>query len=135
MYIKLYKIRVLFLVASTLMLCQCIKVVHPPKPVVVNKKNPLSPYSLPTASYLAMAEKQEGNQKQSLLLLAAGRLISEGKWQQGSAILAQTRDLTPVQTDEKSLLLAKTDVMRDRPKVALAKLASIHEIDTLSGYQ
>ncbi len=135
MFIKLYKIRVLFLLASTLMLCQCTKAVNSPEPlVVVNKKKPVSPYTLPTASYLAMAGKHEGNQKQNLLLLAAGRLISEGQWRQGSAILAQTNGLTPVQSNEKNLLLAKIDVMRDRPKVALAKLASIHEIDSLPVY-
>ncbi|MCL9683112.1 penicillin-binding protein activator [Legionella maioricensis] len=135
MFIKLYKIRVLFLLASTFILCQCTKAVNSPEPVVVvSKKKIVSPYSLPTASYLAMAGKQEGNQKQNLLLLAAGRLISEGQWRQGSAILAQTNDLTPAQTNEKNLLLAKIDVMRDRPKVALAKLASIHESDSLSVY-
>ncbi len=135
MFIKLYKIRVLFLLASTFILCQCTKAVNPPEPVVVvNKKKPVSPYTLPTASYLAMAGKQEGNQKQNLLLLAAGRLISEGQWRQGSAILTQTNDLTPVQVNEKKLLLAKIDVMRDRPKMALTKLTSIHDLDGLSAY-
>lgn len=116
------------------MLCQCTKAVNSPEPVVVVNKKLVSPYTLPTASYLAMAGKQDGNQKQNLLILAAGRLISEGQWRQGSAILAQTSDLTAVQLNEKNLLLAKVDVMRDRSKAALTKLASIHEIGSLSLY-
>ena len=135
MFIKSYNIRVLLVLASTFMLCQCTKAVNPPEqPTVVVKKKVDSPYKLPTASYLAMAGKQEGNQKQNTLLLAAGRMISEGQWRQGSAILAQTGDLTAVQLNEKNLLLAKVDVMRDRPKAALAKLGSINDSDNLSVY-
>ncbi len=116
------------------MLCQCTKAVSPPEPVVAIKKKIKSPYSLPTASYLTMAEKQEGQKKQELLLSAAGRLISEGQWRQGSAILTQTSELTADQLNEKNLLSAKVDVMRDRPQAALAKLADIHDIDNLSTY-
>ena len=136
MFIKLYKIRVLVLLASTLMLCQCTKAVNTQEQpqVVVVKKKLASPYKLPTATYLTMAGKEEGNQKQNLLLLAAGRMISEGQWRQGIAILAQTDDLTAVQAYEKKLLLAKVDVMRDRPKKALIQLTSINEPDGLSEY-
>jgi outer membrane PBP1 activator LpoA protein len=136
MFIKLYNLRVLFLLASTFLLCQCTKAVNPSEqPVVVVKKKLVSPYKLPTASYLAMAGNQEGNQKQITLLLAAGRLISEGQWRQGSAILTQTTNLTAAQINEKNLLLAKIDVMRDRPKEALAKLVKINEAEQLSIYQ
>lgn len=118
------------------MLCQCTKAVNSSEqPTVVVHKKLASPYTLPTASYLAMAEQQEGNQKHSTLLLAAGRMISEGQWRQGSAILAQTSDLNATQLNEKNLLLAKVDLMRDRPKEALIKLASLKEIESLSVYQ
>ncbi|CEG59098.1 Lipoprotein [Legionella fallonii LLAP-10] len=120
------------------MLCQCTKAVSPPEPVsapvVTVKKKVKSPYSLPTASYLTMAEKQEGQKKQDLLISASGRLISEGHWRQGSAILAQTSELTADQLNEKNLLLAKIDLMRDRPQSSLAKLADIHGINNLSTY-
>lgn len=120
------------------MLCQCTKAVSTPEPipepVVTVKKKIKSPYSLSTASYLTMAEKQDGQKKQELLISAAGRLISEGQWRQGSAILAQTSELTADQLNEKNLLLAKVDIMRDRPQAALAKLADIHVIDNLSTY-
>jgi len=68
------------------------------------------------------------------MLLAAGRLISEGQWRQGSAILAQTADLTPEQMSEKNLLLAKIDLIRDQPKSALNRLAKINETEMLSVY-
>ena len=136
MFIKPYKIRVLLLLISTFMLCQCTTAVNPPeqKPTVVVKKPLVSPYSLPSAAYIAMAAKQEGDQKQNSLILAAGRMISEGQWRQGSAILAQTGDLTPVQINEKNLLLAKVDVMRDRPQAALTKLATISAEASLGLY-
>lgn len=47
------------------------------------------------------AKNQQGIEKQQSLLLAAGRLISDGQWRQGTAILAQTSDLTPILKDEK----------------------------------
>src|SRR5580704_4680585 len=129
-------IKLLFLLVSLFMLCQCTKAVTSPEPIplAVVKKNVVNPYSLSAASYLARAEKQEGHKKQDLLILAAGRLIFEGQWRQGSAILAQTDELTVDQINEKNLLLAKIDVMRDRPKAALVKLTHIHEIAHLSVY-
>ncbi|HHF7375380.1 penicillin-binding protein activator [Legionella bozemanae] len=135
------KIRVFFLLTSTFLLCQCTTAVNPPEiaaPVPapkVEKKKIASPYSKPTGSYLAQAKNQEGMEKQQSLLLAAGRLISEGQWRQGAAILAQTSDLTPALKDEKNLLLAQIDLMRDRPQIALNKLDGITERDGLSAYQ
>ncbi|EHL32545.1 hypothetical protein [Legionella drancourtii] len=109
MFIKLYKIRVLTLLTSTLFLCQCTTAVNSsvtetpkpsPVPVVVKKKTK-NPYALSTSTYLIQAKNQEGSEKQKSLLLAAGRTISEGQWRQGAAILAQTADLTPALMDEK----------------------------------
>lgn len=135
MLINLSKLRIFLLLFSTLLLCQCTQTVNSSEPVVVvQKKKVTSPYSMPTATYLAMAKIQEGNKKQSLLLSAAGRVISEGQWIQGSAILAQTDDLTEDQLDEKNLLLAKIDSFRGRSKAALEKLATIKQPDTLSDY-
>lgn len=137
----LLKIRVFFLLTSTFLLCQCTTAVNPPEmaaPVPVpkvEKKKIASPYSKPTGSYLAQAKNQEGMEKQQSLLLAAGRLISEGQWRQGAAILAQTSDLTPALKNEKNLLLAQIDLIRDRPQIALNKLDGITERDELSAYQ
>jgi outer membrane PBP1 activator LpoA protein len=135
MLINLFKFRIFLLLLSTLLLSQCTQTVNSSEPVVVVKqKKVTSPYSMPTATYLAMAKNQEGNKKQSLLLSAAGRMISEGQWSQGSAILAQTEDLTEDQLDEKNLLLAKVDLLRGHSKSALAKLATIKQPNNFSNY-
>ena len=134
MLIKLIKFRILFLLGSTFFLCQCTKPVNSSEPVVVMKKKVASPFTMPTAEYLAMAKNQEGNEKQSLLISAAGRMISEGQWRQGSAILAHTNDLNVIQENEKKLLLAKVDMIRDKPKAALTRLVSIQDFNQLSTY-
>lgn len=109
MFIKTIKIRTFFLLTSTLFLCECTTAVNPPPmatpipvttPKVENKKI-ANPYSKPTSSYLTQAKNQEGSEKQQSLIRAAGRLISEGQWRQGAAILAQTSDLTPAAMNEK----------------------------------
>lgn len=142
MFIKFYKIRALTLLTSTLFLCQCTSTVNssvsessvPAVPALVKKKQ-RSPYTLPASGYLAQAKNQDGIEKQQSLILAAGRTISEGYWRQGAAILAQTTDLTPVLSDEKNILLAQIDIIRERPKVALSKLSLISEKDKLPSYQ
>lgn len=133
MLIKIIKFRVLFLLASSVFLCQCTTAVNSSEPVVVApvKKKAVNPYPLSTATYLALAKKQDGDEKQNSLILAAGRVISEGQWRQGLAILAQTSDLSDAQADEKNLLLAQIDVLRDNPKAALTKLALIKEVEQL----
>jgi len=131
MLINLNKTQCIFFLVTSFLLCQCTKAVTSPLPIVSHKKVS-SPYSLPTAAYLAMAKHQDGDDKQKSLILAAGRLISDGQWQQAAAILAQTSDLTVDQKQEKNLLLAKIDVMRDKPKDALIKLAKIVDIDSFS---
>ncbi|KTD53583.1 lipoprotein [Legionella santicrucis] len=143
MLINSIKIRAFFLLISTSFLCQCTTAVTPPEMAIpvsmsepkAEKKKLVSPYSKPTSSYLAQAKTQEGIEKQQSLLKAAGHLISEGKWRQGSAILTQTSDLTPILADEKNLLLAQIDLIRDRPQKALSQLAKITEQDDLSLYQ
>lgn len=90
-----------------------------------------SPYTMPAAAYLALAKNQIGNEKQSLFLMAAGRLIYDGQWRQGLAILAQTGKLSVELADEKSLLQAKVDLIREQPRVAIAKLATVREMNSL----
>lgn len=143
MLIKSYKIRVVTLLTSTLLLSQCTTAVNSSvsemplaisAPVAV-KKQQKSPYTKSTRDYLAQAKQQEGDEKQKSLLMAAGKTISAGHWQQGMAILAQTADLTAVLADEKSLLLAQIEMMRDRPNIALAKLAGINAKEKRPVYQ
>lgn len=101
---------------------------------IESQKKIESPYSLPTAKYLAQAAVQSGQDQQNTFLLAAGRLIDDGQWRQGLSILTQTRDLSPVQMDQKRLLLAKIDEMRDKSKAVLAQLSEIKEPKSLTAY-
>lgn len=122
-----------FLLLFCQLLCQCTKAVNSPAPVAVNKKI-MSPYSIETATYLARAKNQEGADKQKSLIMAAGRMISDGQWQQGAAILAQTNNLTFDQLNEKNILLAKIDLIHDKPQLALDKLINVKEADRLTLY-
>lgn len=135
MLINLHKTRVVFLLLLTVLLCQCTQTVNsdPSTPMVMNKKVE-NPYPLPVAEYLAMAKKQQGDEKNDSLIKAAGRMIYDGQWRQGAAILAQTKELMPNQRQQKALLLAKVDLMRDEVKNSLTKLAGIPDIDDLSLY-
>lgn len=133
MFINLFKFRLFFLLCSTFLLCQCTRVVNSTEPVMMPKKV-TSPYKLPVATYLAMAKTQEHKDRQNSLLLAAGQMITSGQWRQGLAILAQTTDLTAQQLSEKNLLLAQIDLIRDKPRDALSKLAHISERNSLSRY-
>ncbi len=93
-----------------------------------------NPYLAPVTTYLLQAKTQKGTQKQQSLLSAAGCLIYEGQWQQGLAILAQTHDLTLTQLDEKNVLLAQVDLMRDKPDEAFRQLNKINEAHSFSLY-
>ena len=89
---------------------------------------------MPASAYLALAKNQVGDEKQSLLLMAAGRFIYGGQWQQGLDILTQIGPLSFERTIEKNLLLAKVDLIRERPQAAIAKLATIRDINQLPIY-
>lgn len=89
---------------------------------------------MPASAYLALANNQVGDEKQSLLLMAAGRFIYGGQWQQGLDILTQIGPLSFERTIEKNLLLAKVDLIRERPQAAIAKLATIRDINQLPIY-
>ena len=93
-----------------------------------------SPYTMPASAYLALAQNQSGVEKQSLLIMAAGRYIYDGQWQQGVNILSQIGPLSGDLLNEKSLLLAKVDLIREQPNLAIAKLSSISEINRLPAY-
>lgn len=134
MSLKLYKF---VIVLVSFVLCQCTTAVNSSESMPVPASTPkkvANPYSLPSAEYLTRAKTQEGIEQQNSLLLAAGRLINDGQWRQGLAILAQTHDLTSSQKNEKYLLQAQVDVMRDRPKEALAELALIKDRESLPHY-
>lgn len=102
-------------------------------PVQVNQQL-ASPYTMPANAYLALASHQLGQEKQSLLIMAAGRLVYDGQWRQGLAILSQTSNLSVTLNDEKALLLAKINLIQQQPQKALEKLASVQDSRALSLY-
>jgi len=93
-----------------------------------------SPYTMPARAYLALANKQEGSEQHTLLLMAAGRFIQDGEWQQSRAILAQINPLSVETSDEKKILLAKISLMRAEPRSVMANLASVQAVNQLPTY-
>lgn len=103
-----------------------------------------SPFTLPADAYVALAHKQSGVDRLALLLLAAGRFIDDGQWRQALNILMQPewaafskspQSLNALDlVDEKNILLAKIDMIRDFPRDALAKMSHVRNINHLSVY-
>lgn len=93
-----------------------------------------SPFTMPAEAYLALAKNQSGTEKQSLEIMAAGRSIYDGKWQQGQRILSQQSNLSPELNNDKNILLAKVDLIRDRPQQAIQKLSYVRNIDSMPLY-
>jgi outer membrane PBP1 activator LpoA protein len=132
MSFNLSSLKLILCMSCVLFLTQCTKVSNDSH-LHVNQQL-ASPYTMPAAAYLALAKKQTGPEKQSLLMMAAGRLIYDGQWQQGTAILSQTDELSVPLADEKNLLLAKVDLIREQPRAAIARLAKVHAVQQLPIY-
>ena len=94
-----------------------------------------SPYTMPAEAYIALANNHMGEEKQALLLLAAGRLVDEGRWQEANTILAQIKPASSLQIDKKNILIAKIDLVRKRPRTALGRLAMVRHADLLPLYE
>ncbi|MDA9271803.1 penicillin-binding protein activator [bacterium] len=125
-------LKLIFFVGSVLLLSQCTKVATDSH-LQVNQQL-ASPYSMPASAYMALAKNQTGSERQSLLIMAAGRLIYDGQWQQGLRILSQTESLSDELLKEKNLLLAKVDLIREQPHAAIAKLATVRDVSSLPIY-
>lgn len=112
-------------------LAHCAKVSDIP---TKNNQSLVNPYTMPAAAYLALAKNQTGDDKQSQLIMAAGRMIYDGQWQNGLAILSRTSNLSKAHSNEKRLLLAKIDLMQQQPRNAIAKLATVQDVNNLPIY-
>ena len=93
-----------------------------------------SPFTMPTSAYLAMAKNQTGEERQALELKAAGREIYEGRWRYGLTIIQNAGSMTGDLADEKNVLLAKIDLIRNQPQQAITKLATIKHLSHLSSF-
>ncbi len=121
--------KTILLLACCLLLVQCTNVGRP-------GARPLkSPYTLSADAYIALANNHIGEEKQALLLLAAGRLTDEGQWQEAKRILAKITPETSVQTDKKNLLLAKIDLHQKKAREALNRLAKLNDLNQLPAYE
>lgn len=125
-------IKLVSLFVSVILLSQCTKVAenYAQKPPRVNQQE-TTPYSMPATAYLALAKNQGGDEQQNMLIMAAGRLIYDGQWRDGVRTLSRTTNLSLTQANEKNILLAKTDLIREQPKAAIAKLSGVREISSL----
>jgi outer membrane PBP1 activator LpoA protein len=93
-----------------------------------------SPYTMPATAYLALAQKQTGEEQQTLLLMASGRFIQDGEWNRAQAILSQMTPLSAEASDEKKILLAKLELLHAKPRNVLTQLASVRNSTTLPIY-
>lgn len=124
-YIKSVKPLIIFF--SLCLLCQCNKVNYPQQ----NNRMNDTPFSMPAAAYLAMAERQSGEEKQTMLLMASGRLIYDGQWQEGKRILNSVKTADPIRLDESRILYAKAELTAKQPKRAVTFLAKVRNSDAL----
>lgn len=131
MFSSLRYIHLLLLIGCGCLLTQCTTL----KETHLRVSEPLaSPYTMPADAYLALAKNQTGEEKNALLIMAAGRLIYEGRWQQGESILTQLSALSSEDFNEKQILLAKIDLLREHPTTSIAKLSAIGNTRSLSLY-
>jgi len=126
MLIKRSCIQIFSYIVLVLGLCHCTKA--PESYLQVNQEL-ASPYTMPASTYLDWAHQQEGNERQDNLIKAAGRMIHEGHWRKGLTILSQVKPRTLQQRNEKNILIAKTNLIRERPNTAIRQLASIQHIE------
>jgi outer membrane PBP1 activator LpoA protein len=128
------RLKILFLSITVILLSQCTTIAENQSQ---NRRHlqPATPYALPATAYLALANNQQGEAQENLLLMAAGRHIYDGQWQKGLAILTQLGDgLYFAQDAEKNILLAKIDIIRNQAKAAIVKLSNVRDTTNLPAF-
>lgn len=116
---------------SAVLLASCTKVAESRS---FNAHKQSTPYSMPTAAYLAMAKNQVGDEQQNMLIMAAGRALYDGQWREAQGILSQTANLSAVQMNEKNILAAKIDILRDNPRQAISQLSTVRNSNNLPAF-
>jgi outer membrane PBP1 activator LpoA protein len=132
MLLALRAIKLMSYIICVSLLSQCANVTALPVPNVHPRI--VSPYTMSAAAYLALANNQSGSEHQVLMMKAAGRLIDDGQWREGLAILSRMSDISAELVDQKQLLLAKIDLIREHPHAALSKLSMVRDINNLPRY-
>ncbi len=135
MLLNTHVIKFISLTICAILLSQCTKATEAPVAEPIKVAQPLvSPYTMPATAYLTLAKNKTDGERQSLLIMAAGRLIYDGQWREGRTILSQTNDVTADLANEKRVLLAKIDLIREQPHAAIAKLATVNDVHHLPIY-
>ena len=128
----LHRLLSIIFVTSLLLLTQCTKLTAPHG---LNTHPALnSPFTLPADAYLALAKNQTGDEQQALLIMAAGKLIEEGQWQQGTHVLSQINPASPELINQKRILAAKIYMIRQHPNDAITQLAHVQDVNSLALY-
>lgn len=137
MFLKLPILKPILIAIAAVLLSQCSKAIESQELTLAPKEQSTAlklPFTLPATSYLALANNQAEEEKQNLLIMAAGRFIYDGQWRDGLSTLAQTNNLSLIQANAKAILEAKIDMIRGQPRSAIARLASVRESSSLSAY-
>ncbi|MDP1602507.1 MAG: penicillin-binding protein activator [Legionella sp.] len=124
-------VKLVILFVSVTLLSHCTKVGENSLQV---KPQAATPFTLPTDAYLALSKNQSGDEKQTMLIMAAGRALYDGQWQMAKGILSQTTDLSVTQADEKNILLAKIDLAREQPQTAISQLSTVKDRNHLPAF-
>lgn len=93
-----------------------------------------SPYTLSSSEYLSLSKDQTGEEQQATILKAAGKMIYDGQWRQGQALLSSSAHLVGILANEKNLLLAKIELIRNQPQSSIAKLSAVQDVGDLPLY-
>lgn len=131
MLIMMRLLKSLFLLGCLIFLTHCTRMTADSH---LDQQKSNSPFTMPTSAYLAMAKNQTGSERQALELKAAGREIYEGRWHYGLTIIQNAGTMTGDLADEKNVLLAKIDLIRNHPQHTIAKLATIKHPNNLSSF-
>ncbi len=124
------RIIVMFLIGCSLFLTHCTRIM--PESHRGASQKIASPYTMPSAAYLALAQNQTGQERQALQVMAAGRAIYDGQWREGLSILNRVGRLTGDLADQKNILLAKVGLMRNQEHAAITQLADVRNLGRLS---
>jgi len=125
------------LLICVILLTQCTNVTALPAQQQANQQvapRAPSPYTMPAKAYLTLAENQTGSEQQALMLMAAGRLAQDGQWRESLTIVSRMSNLPADLANQKQLLLAKIDLIKEQPRAATSKLSAVHDVATMPLY-
>lgn len=125
--------RLLTILLYCILFVSCSKLTNTTKPAQ-STEPANTPYTMPANGYIALSKNHTGEEKQELLILAAGQLIFEGKLKKSQEILNKIQPLTPEIGAERNLLQAKIYLIQEQPTKAINMLAKVTHLKTLSNY-